>query len=299
MANMDMKDQITTFSRTVVSSKKWAELIEKGDLGETLWYGFQETMNFVARHPRDVMLLFFKESDVNNSGIDPNVITTFYNNATQLNLAFNLVMDSKAIYEAGMALESALTPVEREEALVAYGDAIVGACGDIVKKIPMVGGMYSMLVGELESQYKKLTGLIQGHIAQIVFTELVCDYYQFNWSIDRLKKEVKNKLNLKKLDKVYAEQLYSILSMEEDLRKKAQSNKAVQHFYCCFRSIITFPTQSDRLGSPVEFCTQICHKAVLFLAELNKLGMESVPDNINADIVADFRVKFIVVYLLL
>lgn len=52
---MDMKDQITTFSRTVVSSKKWAELIEKGDLGETLWYGFQETMNFVARHPRDVM----------------------------------------------------------------------------------------------------------------------------------------------------------------------------------------------------------------------------------------------------
>lgn len=227
MANMDMKDQITTFSRTVVSSKKWAELIEKGDLGETLWYGFQETMNFVARHPRDVMLLFFKESDVNNSGIDPNVITTFYNNATQLNLAFNLVMDSKAIYEAGMALESALTPVEREEALVAYGDAFVGACGDIVKKIPMVGGMYSMLVGELESQYKKLTGLIQGHIAQIVFTELVCDYYQFNWSIDRLKKEVKNKLNLKKLDKVYAEQLYSILSMEEDLRKKAQSNNLV------------------------------------------------------------------------
>lgn len=84
-----------------------------------------------------------------------------------------------------------------------------------------------MLVGELESQYKKLTGLIQGHIAQIVFTELVCDYYQFNWSIDRLKKEVKNKLNLKKLDKVYAEQLYSILSMEEDLRKKAQSNNLV------------------------------------------------------------------------
>ncbi len=227
MANMDMKDQITTFSRTVVSSKKWAELIEKGDLGETLWYGFQETMYFVARHPRDVMLLFFEEADVNNSGIDPNVITTFYNNATQLNLAFNLVMDSKAIYEAGMALESALTPVEREEALVAYGDAFVGACGDIVKKIPMVGGMYSMLVGELESQYKKLTGLIQGHIAQIVFTELVCDYYQFNWSIDRLKKEVKNKLNLKKLDKVYAEQLYSILSMEEDLRKKAQSNNLV------------------------------------------------------------------------
>lgn len=33
MANMDMKDQITTFSRTVVSSKKWAELIEKRRLG--------------------------------------------------------------------------------------------------------------------------------------------------------------------------------------------------------------------------------------------------------------------------
>lgn len=29
MSNMGMQDQITTFSRTVVSSKKWTELIEK------------------------------------------------------------------------------------------------------------------------------------------------------------------------------------------------------------------------------------------------------------------------------
>lgn len=227
MANTDMNEQITIFSRTVISTEKWAELIENKDLDGALWYGFQETMFFVARNPRDVMLLFFKEADINNSGIDPNVITRFYNDATQLNLAFNLVMDSQAIYEAGMALENALTPVERADALEAYGEAFIGACGDIVKKIPMVGGMYSMLVGELEAQYKKLAGHIQGHIAQIVFTELVCDYYQFNWSIDRLKKEVKNKLNLNKLDKKYAEQLYSILSMEEDLRKQARSNNLV------------------------------------------------------------------------
>ena len=227
MANMDMNEQLTVFSKAVTSTIRWAELIDKGDLDGALWYGFQEMMYFVGNHPRDVMLLFFSEADVNNSGIDPNVISKFYFDATQLNLAFNLFIDSQDLYNAGMALENAFTVTEREQALVAYGGAFVTACGDIVNKIPLIGRMYSILGDELEKQYQKLSGAIQSHIAQIVFTELVCDYYQYNWSIEKLKKEAENNLNINKLDQKYVDQLYSILSMEEDLKKHAQSNELV------------------------------------------------------------------------
>ena len=84
----------------------------------------------------------------------------------------------------------------------------------LVGEIPLLGDFYSNIVDAISGKYEEALGIINKHVAQLQFTELMCDYYTQNWTADRLVAEIKGKIDKKYLRKVDLEQLEMLLEME-------------------------------------------------------------------------------------
>lgn len=148
--------------------------------------------------------------------IDPSWITTAYDEASKISKAADYGFAVRDLIDS-LVVISETTDYETQDYKDAMGDLgrnFLNLTSMLVGEIPLLGDFYSNIVDAISGKYEEALGIINKHVAQLQFTELMCDYYTQNWTADRLVAEIKGKIDKKYLRKVDLEQLEMLLEME-------------------------------------------------------------------------------------
>ena len=84
----------------------------------------------------------------------------------------------------------------------------------VIGEIPLAGSIYNLIIGEIQNQFNKGVDIIQNHIAELKYTEAMCDYYMGIISLSKLISIIND---IKHLDN--KDTIITLLTIEETLQK--------------------------------------------------------------------------------
>lgn len=176
-------------------------------------------LDWAANHPEEVLEKVFSAEDIKNSRIDVNSITTAYESAEKISDAIELGIDLKSIIDGASAYYAAdVDDINaRNAAIGQMTSGFLSVTKTAVEQIPITGPVYSLIVGELQNCFENGFNLVTAHVAQLQYTEIMCDYYSGNMDIAELYRKINETYNL---PDEYKTQISALLAMESKLNSK-------------------------------------------------------------------------------
>lgn len=222
---MDDNERIELWAESVIFSEEFFTRLQGDEdnppdfLGAAMYLkdAFVDTsIQWLKDNPEEAIVAFFGMDEYRKCRIDPSWITTAYDEASKISKAADYGFAVRDLIDS-LVVISETTDYETQDYKDAMGDLgrnFLNLTSMLVGEIPLLGDFYSNIVDAISGKYEEALGIINKHVAQLQFTELMCDYYTQNWTADRLVAEIKGKIDKKYLRKVDLEQLEMLLEME-------------------------------------------------------------------------------------
>lgn len=199
--------------RDAINEGEFGDFI-KGKLGEF-------ALKYAADNSEDILNAIFGEDNVKKSRIPASKIADAYELGDKINEGIETTINIHELYCAAQDLKNAEGDVNlRNEALGRMTNSALSLTKTVVEQIPIAGPVYSLIVGELQNVFETGFNLVTGHIAELQYTQLMCDYYSGSIDLRTLYNGICEIYNLPK-DK--REQIVAMLNMEETLSNKGAS----------------------------------------------------------------------------
>lgn len=172
--------------------------------------------DWAVNHPEEILNAMFGEEAVKASRIPPESITDANKLKGKIEEYVDWAVDTKNFKDGIDAYNSAdKSDYNAQYAAVSQmTNGMFELSKDAVGKIPVTGPLYKEVVDGLQSTFNHGYDTVTGHVAQIQYTEAMCDYYTGSISARELNERISKIYNLSKADKA---QVQALLDMEETL----------------------------------------------------------------------------------
>ncbi|NLJ19065.1 hypothetical protein [Globicatella sulfidifaciens] len=178
-------------------------------------------IEWAANHPEEILGKVFGEDVVKNSGIPASSITTAYDAADKIVDAIELGINIQTIIDGASAFYAVEGDYNaRTEALGEITRGFLSVTKTAVEQIPVAGPVYSLVIGELQNAFDAGFNLVTRRVAQLQYTEVMCDYYAGNINISQLYSKVNEIHNL---PDEYKKQISALLVIETKLNSEGVS----------------------------------------------------------------------------
>lgn len=171
---------------------------------------------WALNNPDEILNRMFGEEAVKASRIPPESITDANKLKGKIEEYVDLAIDINS-FKAGIdAYNSAPSNdyIAKNTAISQMTNGMFEISKDVVGKIPVTGPLYEKVVTGLQDTFNHGYDTVTGHVAQIQYTEAMCDYYTGSISARELNERISKIYNLSKEDKA---QVQALLDMEEIL----------------------------------------------------------------------------------
>lgn len=174
------------------------------------------TTNWAVNHPEEILNRIFGEETVKNSRISPESITDANTLKGKIKEYIDVAVDINSFKDGIDAYNSARIDDYNAQyaAISQMTNGMFEISKDAAGKIPVTGPLYKEVVTGLQDTFNHGYDTVTGHVAQIQYTEAMCDYYTGSISARELNERISKIYNLSKADKA---QVQALLDMEETL----------------------------------------------------------------------------------
>lgn len=191
--NNDFEEELQDFLQdTVDTYLEGKDAVNENELSDFITGKATDfAIEWAANHPEEILGKVFGKDVVKNSGIPASSITTAYDAAEKIKDTIELGINIKSIangiadyYEAGSNFNA------RNKALGKMTKGFLSVTKTAVEQIPIAGPVYSLIIGELQNAFDAGFNLVTRRVAQLQYTEVMCDYYAGNINISQLYSKV-------------------------------------------------------------------------------------------------------------
>ncbi len=217
MAEKNFEEELQKeLQKSVNSYFKYHKAVDENNLKETLVKDAEDfTLKWISNHSEEILIKAFGEEAVKQSRISPKQIGRAYKDGIKIRSYINEFINIKNIADGITAYYAAKD--NRNEQIIAIGQITNGfltASNKLVQKVPVSGPAFSIVVQELQNVFNDGFKYVKGRVAQLQYTEAMCNYYSGQLTLAGLYNQL---LNIGLLDSRYYEQLNALLEMQSKM----------------------------------------------------------------------------------
>ncbi len=219
MAEKNFEEELQKeLQKSVNNYFKYNKAVDENNLKETLVKDAEDfTLKWISNHSEEILIKAFGEEAVKQSRISPKQIGRAYKDGIKIRSYINEFINIKNIADGITAYYAADENEEENERIIAIGQITNGfltASNKLVQQVPVSGPAFSIVVQELQSVFNDGFKHVKGRVAQLQYTEAMCNYYSGQLTLAGLYSQL---LNIGLLDSRYYEQLNALLEMQSKM----------------------------------------------------------------------------------
>ncbi len=219
MAEKNFEEELQKeLQKSVNSYFKYHKAVDENNLKETLVKDAEDfTLKWISNHSEEIFIKAFGEEAVKQSRISPKQIGRAYKDGIKIRSYINEFINIKNIADGITAYYAADENENENERIIAIGQITNGfltASNKLVQKVPVSGPAFSIVVQELQNVFNDGFKHVKGRVAQLQYTEAMCNYYSGQLTLSGLYNQL---LNIGLLDSRYYEQLNALLEMQSKM----------------------------------------------------------------------------------
>ncbi len=172
-------------------------------------------LEYAANNSEDILIKIFGKKEVQNSRIPASKIAEAYELGDNINDLIETGLNVRDLYCAVKDYKNAEENYYlRTDAIGRMTSSALELTQKAVELVPVAGPVYSLIVGELENVFETAFDLVTKHVAQLQYTEVMCEYYLGHIDLSTLYSRISC---IYKLNKSYKKKIAAMLSMQKTL----------------------------------------------------------------------------------